>query len=611
VIRFVLVIVVYLQLLIVLEALVEAVSPAQAVGQATILAGLVPNGLFVSIAVAYALAAIRISRLGALIQQANAVESLSHVDALCLDKTGTITAGQFEVQETLSAHGDEAAFQDALGSVVSSMTTRNRTAEAISRTCGGAKRLVSAEIPFSSARRWSGVVMEGEGEAAGPVGPKAGLYSLGAFSSIAPHVMIATDAEREVWDRCTETARTWAVEGRRVLLLAWHPTPGELDSLEPVLPEGMVPLGLVSLRDILRPEASSTIERFAKAGVRVRIISGDDPETVATLVRQAGVKVDRGVVSGSELEAMDAGAFSEAIDKSQVFGRISPPLKERIVDELRERGHYVGMVGDGVNDVLSLKKANLAIAMGSGSQATRGVADLILLDDSFVALAAAVEEGNRIRNGMHAILRLFLTRISAVGLVIVSSLVIGHFPIELRNASAITLFTVGIPSVMLAAWAPPGRNVLEPLGRTLQRFVVPAALVSSLAGLGVFYGTLVLLAPGGAATTPTPEAVSVARSALTTFLVMSGLLLVVFVAPPSRFFAVVEPVTPDRRPALLATALALGFFVVTEVEMGRTIFDLRPLPLNVVLLVAVWTVIWLLVVRLVWRKRLLNRFLAM
>ena len=614
VIRMVLVIVVYLQLLIVLEALVEAVSPAQAVGQATILAGLVPNGLFVSIAVAYALAAIRISRLGALIQQANAVESLSHVDALCLDKTGTITAGQFEVQETHSARGDEVAFKDALGSVVSSMTTRNRTAEAIARTCGGAKRLVSAEIPFSSARRWSGVVMDGEGEAlgpVGPVGPKAGLYSLGAFSSIAPHVMIATDEEREIWDRCTETARSWAAEGRRVLLLAWHPTPGTLDSLEPVLPEGMVPLGLVSLRDILRPEASSTIERFAKAGVRVRIISGDDPETVATLVRQAGVKVDRDVVSGSELEAMDAGAFSEAIDKSQVFGRISPPLKERIVDELRERGHYVGMVGDGVNDVLSLKKANLAIAMGSGSQATRGVADLILLDDSFVALAAAVEEGNRIRNGMHAILRLFLTRISAVGLVIVSSLVIGHFPIELRNASAITLFTVGIPSVMLAAWAPPGRNVLEPLSRTLQRFVVPAALVSSLAGLGVFYGTLVLLAPGGAVTAPTAEAVSVARSALTTFLVMSGLLLVVFVAPPSRFFAVVEPVTPDRRPALLATALALGFFVVTEVEMGRTIFDLRPLPLAVVLLVAAWTVVWLLVVRLVWSKRLLNRFLEL
>ena len=441
--------------------------------------------------------------------------------------------------------------------------------------------------------------------------PQPGLYSLGAFTSIAPHVMVATDEEREIWDRCSATVKRWSAEGRRVLILAWHPTPGEMDPLEPELPEGMVPLGLVSLRDVLRPEASSTIERFAKAGVRVRIISGDDPETVATLVRQAGVKVDRDVISGTELEAMDEHAFREAIDKAQVFGRISPPLKERIVDELRERGHYVGMVGDGVNDVLSLKKANLAIAMGSGSQATRGVADLILLDDSFVALAAAVEEGNRIRNGMHAILRLFLTRIAAVGLVIVSSLVIGHFPIELRNASAITLFTVGIPSLMLAAWAPPGRRVLEPLARTLRRFVVPAALVSSLAGLGVFYGTLVLLAPGGAVTAPSPEAVSTARSALTTFLVMAGLLLVVFVAPPTHFFAVVEPETPDRRPALLATALAVGFFVVTELPLGRTIFDMRPLPAVVVGLVATCTIIWLLTVRIVWRKRLLDRFLAM
>jgi cation-transporting ATPase E len=321
------------------------------------------------------------------------------------------------------------------------------------------------------------------------------------------------------------------------------------------------------------------------------------------------VKVERDVVSGAELEAMEPAVFREAIEGGQIFGRVSPPLKERIVDELRARGHYVAMVGDGVNDVLSLKKAHLAVAMGSGSQATRGVADLILLDDSFAALAAAVEEGNRIRNGMHGILRLFLTRITAVGLVIMSSLVIGYFPIELRNASAITLFTVGVPSVLLAAWAPPGRRPLESLPSTLSRFVVPAALVSSIAGLGVFYGTMQLLAAGlplGA----TPEIVSVARTALTMFLVMSGLLLVVFVAPPSRFFAVIEPETPDNRPALLAIALALGFFVVSELPMGRTIFDLRPLPASVLLLVAAFVIVWLLVVRVVWGKRLLERFLA-
>ena len=603
VIRFVLAIVVYLQLLIILEATVATVSPAEAVGQATILAGLVPNGLFVSIAIAYALAAIRISRLGALIQQSNAVESLSHVDALCLDKTGTITAGDFVADETFAADGDDAAFRTTVGGVVASMATRNRTAEAIATACPGEKRAVTAEVPFSSLRRWSGVVF-GEGD-------RPGLYALGAYSSFEGSVQPAGDAERAAWDRCTETARRWASEGRRVLVLAWHGQPGDrLGDRDPELPAGVKPLGLISLRDVLRPEASATLERFAKAGVRVRIISGDDPETVATLVRQAGVKVDRDVMSGAELEALEGAAFQEAVERGQIFGRVSPPLKERIVDELRDRGHYVAMVGDGVNDVLSLKKAHLAVAMGSGSQATRGVADLILLDDSFSALAAAVEEGNRIRNGMHGILRLFLTRISTMGLVIVSSLVIGYFPIELRNASAITLFTVGVPTVLLAAWAPPGRRLLEPLTRTLRRFVVPAAIMSSLVGLGVFYGTLILLAPGSGALTAPPETVSIARSALTTFLVMSGLLLVVFVAPPAKFFAVVEPVTPDQRPALLAVALALGFFVVIELPLGRTIFDLRQLPVEVIGLVAAWTIVWLLTVRVVWRRRLLDRFLA-
>jgi cation-transporting ATPase E len=248
--------------------------------------------------------------------------------------------------------------------------------------------------------------------------------------------------------------------------------------------------------------------------------------------------------------------------------------------------------------------------MGSGSQATRGVADLILIQDSFGALAAAVEEGNRIRNGMHGILRLFLTRISAVGLVIVSSLVIGYFPIELRNASAITLFTVGVPSVLLAAWAPQGRRSMEGLTQTLRSFVVPAAVISSFAGLGVFYGSLYLLAPDSPNFGASPEHLGVARSALTMFLVMSGLLLVVFVAPPNRFFAVIEPETDDNRPALLAIALALGFFIVAELEIGRALFDLRPLPAMVLGLVAAFTIAWLLLVRAVWRTRLLDRFLA-
>ena len=150
------------------------------------------------------------------------------------------------------------------------------------------------------------------------------------------------------------------------------------------------------------------------------------------------------------------------------------------------------MIGDGVNDVLSLKKSNLAVAMASGSQATRSVADIVLTDDSFAALAPAVQEGQRIINGMFDILSLFLARISTMGLIILSSLVIGQFPIPLRPASAITLFSVGIPAAMLAIWAQPGPQIRDSLGRTLLRFVLPAAIFSSVLGLTMFYGVLLM-----------------------------------------------------------------------------------------------------------------------
>ena len=211
------------------------------------------------------------------------------------------------------------------------------------------------------------------------------------------------------------------------------------------------------------------------------------------------------------------------------------------------------MIGDGVNDVLSLKKANLAIAMGSGSQATRGVADLVLMQDSFAAVAQAVEEGQRILNGMQDILKLFLTRIATVGLVVVSSLVVITFPIELRNASALTVFTVGIPSALLAVWAQPGKRVRDSLDRTLARFVVPGGDRVEPDGPG-----RVLPGPAGCRR-PTPSALDRAtvdaRTALTSFLVFVGLFLILFVEPPIKWFAVAEPVTPDRRPAMLAIGL--------------------------------------------------------
>lgn len=605
VIRVVLGIVLYLEILLVSRGLLRATAVGDVVADATLLAGLVPNGLFVSIAVAYALGAIRILRVGALVQQSNAIESLSHVDVLCLDKTGTLTANRLEVEAVAGLGGaQEDEVVAALAALAGSATARNKTSEAIAARWPADARPLSGEVPFSSARKWSATAFaDDEG---------AGIVALGAAPSLRPFLALDDQGGVVSWDELERTTAGWTERGLRVLLVSTHAHAASLpafdDEDDASLPAGMRLLGLVAMRDELRGEAIQTLARFVDAGVAIKIISGDDPETVVALARQAGLTGDLTSISGRDLDEFDDERFGRVAAETTVFGRITPVQKGRLVDALRARGRYVAMIGDGVNDVLSLKKANLAIAMGSGSQATRGVADLVLMGDSFAAVAQAVEEGQRILNGMQDILKLFLTRVATVGLVVVSSLVVGTFPIELRNASALTIFTVGIPSALLAVWAQPGRRVRDSLGRTLAQFVIPAAIVSSLMGLLVFYGSIAL---AGASDGSSPVAASAqARTALTTFLVFCGLFLIVFVEPPTDWFAVAEPRTTDWRPTMLAFVLGVAYVAVLLLPAARDFFSFAmPGPREAVLATAA-AVAWVPLVRTFWKRRLVDRFLG-
>ena len=615
VIRVALAVVVYLEIVILLNNLLKLAGAGEAVGEAALLVGLVPNGLFVSIAIAYALGAVRIIRFGALVQQANAIESLSNVDVLCLDKTGTLTANRLAVEEVVPFAGSEEELRATLGAVVASAAVRNKTAEAIAAACPAEPWPLALDVPFSSARKWSAVAFAAGGpEAADDPGPR-GVVAMGAAEYLRPSLAGMEDGG---WEALRERLDGHARRGLRVLVVAGHPDPGGLagEGDEARLPGGMDVLGLVVLRDELREEAAATLARFVAAGVTPKVISGDDPETVAALARQAGLGPEIRTISGPEIEALDDAALSAVAAETTVFGRITPAQKERLVDALRSRGHYVAMIGDGVNDVLSLKKANLGIAMQSGSQAARGVADIVLTNDSFAALAPAVEEGQRIINGMQDILRLFLTRITTVGLLIMTSLIVGVFPLDLRNGSVLVLFTVGIPTAMLAIWAQPGKRAHGSLGRTLARFVVPAAVLSSLAGLAVLFATLFLRvgfenAIGGTIEPAIRDAgLSVAQSSLTAFLVFAGLVLVVLVEPPIDALAVIEPRSNDRRPTILAIVLAVAYLVVLAIPAGRSVFALQPLGLAELAVVAVAVAAWAVLLVLAWRHRVVERFLG-
>jgi cation-transporting P-type ATPase E len=616
VVRVLVVIVVYLQLLLSLRALLRDVPLGEAVGDATVLASLVPNGLFLSIAVAYALGSVRILRFGALVQQANAVESLSNVDVLCMDKTGTLTANRLQVAAIQPVDGSEERLRGALGALAASASAGNKTSAAIARAFPSQPEPVTAEVPFSSSRKWSAVALAGDHRSsAGSVGP--GVLALGAPDILRPYLRRSTPEERAELDQRGEE---WAAQGLRVLLAAFHPDPGALrdDGGVSRPPEDMSPLGLIALSDELRPEATGTLRAFIAAGVRPKIISGDSPDTVAALALQAGLGPDVPRVSGSALERLSEAELATLAEETAVFGRVSPEQKATLLRALRSRGRYVAMIGDGVNDVLSLKAANLAIAMQGGSQAARAVADIVLMNDSFASLVPAVEQGQRIRNGMQDILKLFLARIGSVALLIVGSLVVGVFPLAVRNGSAITLFSVGIPTIALAFWARPGPIQRGSLGRDLAAFTLPATVLSSLIGLVLFYGAL--LAHAGIAQEPSRMTVGQyleavrsvtphAQTVLSAFLVLCGLLLVVFVAPPAGWWAVAAPVREDRRPLLLAAGLAILFAVVLLTPL-RWIFALQALSPAELALVVAAVMVWLVIVRAAWSGRVVERFLA-
>jgi cation-transporting ATPase E len=618
VIRIALLLVTYGEFLLVLHALLARIDVTLSVQNSVIVASLVPNGLFLSISVAYALGAVRIARFGALVQQANAIESLSHVDVLCLDKTGTLTTNRLVVHSLEPLAIPEEELKRTLGVMVASTSSRNKTADALAYP--ELPHPVVAEVPFSSSRKWSAVAFE-DADDSNPL-PLKGIYAMGAPEALRPFLAPEAGEKATSWKAIEMRLTALASQGLRVLLVAHTAGPVALEDRgdASTLPATLRPLGLLSLRDELRPEAGTALTAFLRVGVRPKIISGDHPETVAALVRQAGLVPDTSVVSGADLEQMDETAFAEAAASATVFGRITPQQKARLVEALRRRGYYVAMIGDGVNDVLSLKRAHVGIAMQSGSAATRGVADLVLLSDSFAPLAPAIAEGQRILNGMQTILKLFLTRITTVGIVVFSSLIIGEFPLALRNGSIVTLFSVGIPTILLAVWAKPGQVSKQRLVPQLFHFVLTPVVVTTVLALLVFYGTLLLglqragvLAPHVAplhALAIASAVRPVAQSTLTIFLVFTGLFLVNFAAPPSAWWTGGASLNGDHRPTWLALGLMVAFVLLNLVPPLRGLFALARVGLLEVAVVTLAVIVWLFAVRWLWRTHLLMRFLG-
>jgi cation-transporting ATPase E len=567
---------------------------------AAVVLGIVPSGLFLMIVVTYSMGAVRLANRDALVQGTNAVESLSNVDVFCMDKTGTLTANAMRLAHVQPINKKEADVLPLLGAFARSASTSTKTSEAIAAGTEGVAYPVLAEVPFASAYKWSALSADDPSF--------RGVCALGAPEFLGPRLS----------GPVPPPPADWAEQGIRILLFAHSPEPGafgEADGL-PTLPPGVKPVAWVGLTDELRPHVEDALNGFRQAGITLKVISGDNPETVAALARQAGLSGDVQLISGIDLDKMSDEDFHEAAERATVFGRVTPEQKQRLVESLRGRGHYVAMTGDGVNDVLSLKQANLGIAMQSGSQATRDVADIVLLRDSFGALPDAFLEGQRIRRSLCRILELFLSRVFAVALLILGVLMVqAGFPLSPGQISLLTLLTVGIPTFGIALWTPPGPPPRS-LPRRLLRFVLPASALLALAAFAVYLAVYVLydidlpaLRQGGvAAATNLPFSDYLSREAATHVLVLGGLVLVLFASPPTRWFAVVEEYDGEIRPALLALAVAPLYALIMFVPVLKRFFGMRGIGAVDYAIVLVVIVIWTLLLRWVWQQRVFDRF---
>jgi cation-transporting ATPase E len=590
----------YIETILLLIALANQTAVVEIVRMSVIVVGIVPIGLLLATTVAYALGALRMVGKSALVQRLSAVESLSNVDVLCLDKTGTITTNSLVLEHLHPFCMGKEQLRNLLALYISQTSSKNATSRAIETACplqdsSNGDLHVQEEVAFSSAWKWSALSLEGT--------QLHGVYVLGAPEILQPFLRPGTDL-----GSCTEEATRG---GRRVLLFASFPdiVPLHTSEQQPSLPTGLIPLGLLSLRDELRPEVQTTLAAFAEVGVQIKVLSGDHPQTVETLAKQVGISATDKVVAGSDLEQMDEAQLAQAAQDSTVFGRVTPQQKERLVKALRSHHHYVAMIGDGVNDILSLKQADLAIAMESGSSAARGVADIVLLKDSFEAVPLAFAEGQRIRNGMESAMKLILTRVLYLALLLFTIPMLGAFPFAPEQKALITFETLSVIAIALAAWAHPGPPSKGGLRHLLLHFVFPAAIPLSLMAFVVYL--VIFFQAIQQAGQSIHDAQLLAQSALTTFAICSGLLLVPFVVPPTRFWVGGSTLSGDWRPTLLAVALLFVYIGVIAVPPLSAFFSLTALHPIEYLVIGGAALLWSIIQRWIWRGNLLVRFLQL
>lgn len=560
--------------------------------------GMVPQGLVLLTSVNFAAAAMTLARRKVLVQELPAVEVLARVDMLCLDKTGTLTSGAVELDHIESCLGSACADGDG-GSLAAGKVSADAAAGGSAGTGSGAVVPASADdaaraalaylvggsevnstgsaiaagltglepaqaryaIAFNSARKWSAVQTQ------------AGAYVLGA-----PEIVLAgstgsgsTEADNADSDgtglgstdnAALERVKALASTGKRVLVLA-HSNQALDQSENPTLPKDLTAALLVVLAEQVRPDAAQTLDYFKRQGVAVRVISGDNPVTVAAIAAHLGLRnPDGGEPVGVDARTLpaieDTQALADVLEKHTVFGRVTPEQKRAFVNALKSRGHTVAMTGDGVNDALALKDADLGIAMGNAAPATKAVSRLVLLNSQFDALPSVVAEGRRVIANMERVASLFLTKTTWAALLAAVVAITGFvYPFLPRQLTIVSSLTIGIPAFVLAL-APTNQRYRAGFLSRVLRLSVPAGVIV-VVGVLCARLTLILMAANR----------NQISSVCTLVLVAGGLWLLSLTARPWVWWR-----------AVLVALMSTAALAVVLLAPLRGFFDLAALTVN-------------------------------
>ncbi|PWC05155.1 HAD-IC family P-type ATPase [Agromyces badenianii] len=542
-----------------------------AVASVAAVIAMIPLGLVLMTSIAFAVGAVKLGSHNVLVQELPAVEGLARVDLICLDKTGTLTSGEVRFDGVHPLDDAQPAGWRLALAWNGAEPDANATARSLRDEFPLAAPLEAASrIEFSSARKWSAVAF---GEGAGA----PGTWVLGA-----PEFVLRDAAGDAAASAALERAGALAESGRRTLLLAHAPDPlGEADAEAARLPHGLTPVALLTFREAVRDDAAETLRYFAQEGVAVRIISGDNPRTVAAVAREVGLDAGDGF-DARELPD-DPDELGEVLEQHLVFGRVTPVQKREMVRALRARGHTVAMTGDGVNDALAIKEADIGIAMESGSAATKAVSRIVLLDSRFSHMPGVVVEGRRVIANIERVSMLFLSKTAyAIAMAVIFGILLWPFPFLPRQLSVTDGLTIGIPAFLLALLPNARRYVPGFLRRSLS-FAVPAGLVVAVA---------IAVVSGHARALGFEEAV--VRTACTITLALIGLWILAVLSRPFTWI----------KTGVLA-AMVVGLVLVTTVPIAVQFLEFEPLPVETLVdLAIVVPISWILIEAIgFWHRR--------